>query len=87
MDGLTATRHIREHEQQHGTGHMPIIALTADAGKEDIELSRDAGCDAHLTKPISQKTLLAAIRKYARQLDPQRYTTVSHEPRLSSYES
>ena len=61
MDGLAATRDIRgiEHARHHG--HIPIIALTAHAGLHDIEMSREAGCDAHLSKPISKQKLLEAI--------------------------
>jgi HPt (histidine-containing phosphotransfer) domain-containing protein len=37
---------------------------------QDIERSRDAGCNAHLSKPISKLELLGAIEKYRRQLKP-----------------
>ena len=65
MDGYTATREIRRLEQEEGRKHIPIIALTAHALKGDIEKSIQAGCDAHLTKPIRKTILLETIRKFA----------------------
>jgi CheY-like chemotaxis protein len=61
MDGLAATRAIRLREQQLGVTPVAIVALTANARPEAIESSQDAGCDAHLSKPISRQKLLAAI--------------------------
>jgi two-component system, sensor histidine kinase and response regulator len=69
MDGLTATRAIRELERERGAPSISIVALTADAGFEDIERSAKAGSNAHLTKPISKLALLSAIEKYRRQPD------------------
>jgi PAS domain S-box-containing protein len=68
MDGLAATRAIRAIERERGTAPIPIIALTANASLEDIERSHNAGCDAHLSKPISKLDLLGAIEKYRRPL-------------------
>ncbi|MGE0487372.1 MAG: ATP-binding protein [Gammaproteobacteria bacterium] len=64
MDGYTATRAIRAWETEHGRAPTRIVALTASAVKEDIELSLAAGCDAHLTKPIKKKVLLEALETY-----------------------
>ncbi|MBF0261656.1 MAG: PAS domain S-box protein [Magnetococcales bacterium] len=64
MDGYTATRTWRRIESQQGTMHLPIVALTAHALSEDFTLSREAGFDAHLTKPISKKNLLAMIESF-----------------------
>lgn len=56
MDGLEATREIRQHE--FGTDrHIPIIALTAAAMAEDAKLCHDAGMDDYLTKPIRRRRL------------------------------
>ena len=64
MDGLTATRKIRELERKRGGPPTPIVALTAYARQADIEMSKEAGCDSHLSKPISKAKLVAAIAKY-----------------------
>ncbi len=63
MDGLEATRRIRQLEE--GTGrHTPIIALTAYARREDWESSLAAGMDDYLTKPIDRRLLFATIDRY-----------------------
>lgn len=60
-DGYTATKEIRVYEKAKGKPRTPIIALTANAYQEDVNNSIEAGCDAHLTKPIKKDKLLAAI--------------------------
>ncbi|MBF0446387.1 MAG: response regulator [Magnetococcales bacterium] len=64
MDGYDATRAIREHEKQKGLKPVPIIALTAQALKEDLDKTLDAGCNLHLTKPVSKTRLIAAIDRF-----------------------
>ena len=66
MDGYQATSTIRAWERSQGQEATPIIALTANAFKDDIEKSLAAGCTAHLTKPIKKQTLLEAILTYSR---------------------
>ncbi|MGH9592176.1 MAG: PAS domain S-box protein, partial [Bryobacteraceae bacterium] len=66
MDGLAATRAIRALERTGGASPIPVIALSANARPEDVKMSLQAGCDAHLSKPISRERLLAALQKYAR---------------------
>lgn len=56
MDGLTTTRKIRSLEREDAKS-IPIIAMTANAYQEDIQMSRAAGMDAHLAKPIEPKKL------------------------------
>ena len=65
MDGLTATRAIREWEQANDRPPTPIIALTASALKGDQEKFVAAGCTAYLTKPIKQDVLLQAIKEHS----------------------
>ena len=65
MDGLTATRAIREWEQANHRPPTPIIALTASALKGDQEKFVAAGCTAYLTKPIKQEVLLQAIKAHS----------------------
>ena len=64
MDGLTATRAIREWEKANRRPPTPIIALTASALKGDQEKFEAAGCTAFLTKPIKQEVLLQAIKEH-----------------------
>jgi PAS domain S-box-containing protein len=61
MDGLEATRSIREAEK-HSGGHIPIIALTAHAMKGDRERCLEAGMDEYVTKPIFPDTLHKAVQ-------------------------
>src|SRR3954454_14062155 len=65
MDGLTATRAIREWEQANHRSLTPIVALTAAALKGDQEQCLAAGCTAYLSKPIKQEVLLLAIKELA----------------------
>jgi len=66
IDGLTATRQWRAIEAAEGLPRTPIVALTANAFDNDVAQSLAAGCDAHLTKPLSLAALLQALAKYAR---------------------
>ncbi len=65
MDGIAAARAIREIERQRGGAATPIVALSANARPQDVEASRNAGCDAHLSKPIAKQRLLEALRQYS----------------------
>ena len=62
MNGYEATRAIRAWEREHHLFPIQVIALTAQALKEDGVKIFDAGCDAHLTKPIKKHTLLEVLR-------------------------
>jgi two-component system sensor histidine kinase/response regulator len=61
MDGMTATRKIRAWET---SGHIPIIALTANAMTGDRELCEAAGMDGYLTKPIEVERLRNVLAKF-----------------------
>ncbi|HNR14734.1 MAG TPA: response regulator [Thermodesulfobacteriota bacterium] len=62
MDGITATKLIREQERERG-GHIPIVAMTAHAMKDDRDLCMTVGMDAYLSKPIRTEQLLEVIEK------------------------
>jgi signal transduction histidine kinase/DNA-binding response OmpR family regulator len=64
LDGIGATKAIRAWETSHG-GCTPIVALTADAMSEAVHASLDAGCAAHVAKPVERSTLLKTIQRYA----------------------
>jgi two-component system, sensor histidine kinase and response regulator len=61
LDGLEASRLIRQRETQTG-GHVPIIAMTAHALKGDRERCLAAGMDEYVAKPVRERQLLAALR-------------------------
>jgi signal transduction histidine kinase/CheY-like chemotaxis protein len=62
MDGFEATAWIREKEKLSG-GHIPIIALTANALKGDREQCISAGMDGYVSKPIKAAELVSTIEK------------------------
>jgi len=57
MDGLQATRLIREKESQSGSNSLPIVAMTAHALQEHRDASMLAGMNDHITKPFSKNEL------------------------------
>ncbi len=64
MDGFTATREIRRREAAGELpGHLPIIALTANALQGDRERCLEAGMHEYLSKPLNAELLEAMLRK------------------------
>jgi CheY-like chemotaxis protein/anti-sigma regulatory factor (Ser/Thr protein kinase) len=61
MDGLAASRAIREAEAAMGRARTPIIALTANAMSHQIQACVAAGMDGHVAKPIEAARLFAAL--------------------------
>jgi CheY-like chemotaxis protein/HPt (histidine-containing phosphotransfer) domain-containing protein len=78
MDGLTATREIRAHETH---GHLPIIALTANAMSGDRERCEAAGMDGYLTKPIEVERLRSALAKFGLAREEPSAPAVASEPK------
>ncbi len=64
MDGHEATRTIRAWESENDRQPTPIISLTAHAFKEEIDRCMEAGCNAHLSKPVKKATLISTIQTY-----------------------
>lgn len=62
MDGLTATRMIREASHEDSK-KIPIIAMTANVFEEDVKKSFEAGMDAHLSKPLDIRQMYALLDK------------------------
>jgi signal transduction histidine kinase/ActR/RegA family two-component response regulator len=60
LDGLSATRQIRSSGLPNAKT-IPIIAMTANAFKEDVDLSIEAGMNGHITKPIDIPELLKTL--------------------------
>lgn len=61
MDGLEATRLLKSREP---TSRIPVIALTAQAMKQDAERAAQAGCDGFIVKPLSTRAFLAEIARF-----------------------
>jgi len=61
IDGLEATRRIRESEAEE---EVPIIALTSYAMTGDRDKSLAAGCTGYIEKPINPDTFMGEIEKY-----------------------
>lgn len=66
MDGLEATRRIRAMDRPDAKT-VPIIAMTANAFSDDIQRSREAGVNEHLSKPLDLPLLLQAIHRCLHQ--------------------
>ena len=68
MDGFEATSHIRAAEAKEG-GHIPIIALTADAMQEDKDKCLRAGMDYYISKPIDIEELYDTLARVIEKKD------------------
>jgi CheY-like chemotaxis protein len=68
MDGLTATREIRDYEALMGADRTPVVMLTANALAEHVAASLEAGADSHLSKPFSAEDLLGLVADAAAQV-------------------
>jgi len=68
MDGLEATREIRKYESslienQTRRSFVPIVAMTANVFKEDIEKCLEAGMNAHIGKPLDIKEVMEMMQR------------------------
>jgi len=70
MDGFQTTRLIRAREMQTGL-HLPIIAMTAHAMKEDREKCLAVGMDDYIAKPLNVKLLSETISRVMSLLSPE----------------
>lgn len=61
MDGFEATKRIRKQDQYK---NLPIIALTANVMKEDVDLIKKSGMNAHIAKPINPDKMFLTIAKF-----------------------
>ena len=82
MDGYSAARRIRQWEAENHAAPVPILALTAHALPEEVRKSLDAGCTAHLTKPIRKATLLGAIEEHTKGRAPVNSSIAGLVPRF-----
>ena len=63
MDGLEAARRIRSSENPLGQV-IPILAMTANAFLEDMQKSKEAGMDEHLSKPVDIDALEQTVKRF-----------------------
>ncbi len=68
MNGIEATKHIRQSDRQY-LKTVPIIALTANAFNEDVELCLSIGMNAHLAKPFKIEDIVNALSKFRKSAD------------------
>lgn len=91
MDGYELTREIRRREQQSGSSRLPVIALTAKVLADEIALSRDAGMDDFLTKPVVLQRLEQSLKRWLPQqvIEPEEAadTPIDIEPLVLLYGS
>ena len=63
MDGLALCQHLKRQPRPHGTGLPPrVVVVSAHGSATDRVRGTFAGCDAYLTKPIKEETMLAQLR-------------------------
>ncbi|MDR3357468.1 MAG: response regulator [Desulfovibrio sp.] len=66
MDGYEATRRIRALDAPRA-GAVPIIAMTANVFREDVEKCLESGMNGHIGKPLEFRAILAQMRRYLRR--------------------
>lgn len=69
MNGLEAARIIREYENEKKLKETPIISMTANAMKADMEKSLEAGMNDFISKPFKQEQLIETLTKFAGKAD------------------
>ncbi len=67
MDGYEATRVLRDRERASGEGHLPVVALTANALPGDSNRCLNAGMDDYLSKPFTIQKLHGVAAKWIRR--------------------
>jgi len=72
MDGLEATRRIRQLGGKWASDHLPIIAMTAHALASDHEISLKAGMNDHITKPINPDHLYQSLVRWMKPVPEER---------------
>ncbi len=78
LDGLDATRFIRDREKSSG-GHIPIIAMTGQAAGEDLHKCIETGMDDHIAKPFTMNALLEIVRATIKKPAPIPFQPLSRQ--------
>jgi CheY-like chemotaxis protein len=63
MDGFEATRRIRSFDHPKAQ-QIPIVAMTANVFREDVEKCLEAGMNDHVGKPLDMEEVLSKLRKF-----------------------
>ena len=79
MDGYAATRAIRALDDEE-LASIPILAMTANAFKEDEEAAREAGMQAHIAKPVDVDVLMNTLGAVLRKCDDEDASTTHRRP-------
>ncbi len=69
MDGISATKEIRALNRPDAS-EIPIIAITANAYSDDVDLVKSSGMNEHLSKPIDAQALIKAVLHYCKPSPP-----------------
>ena len=96
MDGVTCAREIRALQRKGDiVGHVPLIATTGNARKEEIERALNAGVDDVLTKPFTVAELMPKVMELCRPVDNQNgglkkastahYSTYAQPPEINQW--
>ena len=81
MDGLEATRRLRTEPRLQ---HLPVIAMTANASKQDRATCLAAGMNEFLSKPVEPERLIATVSRWAQPQADASLTVTSSEPQGSA---
>jgi CheY-like chemotaxis protein len=84
MDGLDATKEIRNWERQRGS-HIPIIAMTANAMASDRDNCLAAGMDDYMSKPVTYDQLSEVLSKWLDVESAQKLAEAPMENRFNSH--
>jgi CheY-like chemotaxis protein len=76
MDGLEAAREIRSHNSPN-SAKVPIVAMTANVFKEDVEKCLEAGMNDHVGKPLDFDEVMDKLRRYLAL--PSRHLDIQHQ--------
>jgi two-component system, sensor histidine kinase and response regulator len=77
MDGYEATRHIRSDPAFDG---IPIIAMTANAMEQDLEMAREAGMVSHVAKPVDPEKLYRTLAEFIKPDPSKPFDEKKEEP-------
>jgi len=86
LDGFNLTRKIREQESENSGARLPIIAITASALGEEVDLCYESGMDDFLSKPVEISKLNLALKKWMPKIAGRTDGKLRSEPSVSNAE-